>query len=128
MVNDMNYVHLESLKTVDASCNCKLQSSSFLLEFPEYSISAFRLFCLLKFISTLNCLDLFFVFLFSDFPLTFFWLKVYITTTLFRSVSTGKLSDQHMKTPLGGHQGSTDSLNTERPMDIGKKKLFFFFF
>ncbi|XP_039703408.1 serine/threonine-protein kinase ULK2 isoform X1 [Pteropus medius] len=35
-----------------------------------------------------------------------------------RSVSTGKLSDQQMKTPLGGHQGSTDSLNTERPMDI----------
>ncbi|TKC53159.1 hypothetical protein EI555_006657 [Monodon monoceros] len=36
-----------------------------------------------------------------------------------RSVSTGKLSDQPVKTPLGGHQGSTDSLNTERPMDIG---------
>ncbi|XP_059524436.1 serine/threonine-protein kinase ULK2 isoform X3 [Myotis daubentonii] len=36
-----------------------------------------------------------------------------------RSVSTGKLSDQQVKTPLGGHQGSTDSLNTERPMDIG---------
>ncbi|XP_066877854.1 serine/threonine-protein kinase ULK2 isoform X9 [Kogia breviceps] len=36
-----------------------------------------------------------------------------------RSVSTGKLSDQPIKTPLGGHQGSTDSLNTERPMDIG---------
>ncbi|XP_016051939.1 PREDICTED: serine/threonine-protein kinase ULK2 [Miniopterus natalensis] len=35
-----------------------------------------------------------------------------------RSVSTGKLSDQQVKTPLGGHQGSTDSLNTERPMDI----------
>nr|XP_058904400.1 serine/threonine-protein kinase ULK2 isoform X6 [Kogia breviceps] len=35
-----------------------------------------------------------------------------------RSVSTGKLSDQPIKTPLGGHQGSTDSLNTERPMDI----------
>ncbi|XP_053068593.1 serine/threonine-protein kinase ULK2 isoform X5 [Acinonyx jubatus] len=35
-----------------------------------------------------------------------------------RSVSTGKLSDQQVKIPLGGHQGSTDSLNTERPMDI----------
>uniref|UniRef100_A0A8C9DTV0 non-specific serine/threonine protein kinase n=1 Tax=Prolemur simus TaxID=1328070 RepID=A0A8C9DTV0_PROSS len=34
-----------------------------------------------------------------------------------RSVSTGKLSDQPVKTPLCGHQGSTDSLNTERPMD-----------
>ncbi|XP_035580461.1 serine/threonine-protein kinase ULK2 isoform X1 [Zalophus californianus] len=34
-----------------------------------------------------------------------------------RSVSTGKLSDQQVKIPLGGHQGSTDSLNTERPMD-----------
>uniref|UniRef100_A0A2K5SFX8 non-specific serine/threonine protein kinase n=1 Tax=Cebus imitator TaxID=2715852 RepID=A0A2K5SFX8_CEBIM len=34
-----------------------------------------------------------------------------------RSVSTGKLSDQQGKTPIGGHQGSTDSLNTERPMD-----------
>ncbi|XP_060251470.1 serine/threonine-protein kinase ULK2 isoform X9 [Ovis aries] len=36
-----------------------------------------------------------------------------------RSVSTGKLSDQQVKTPFGGHQGSTDSLNTERPMDTG---------
>ncbi|XP_057391699.1 serine/threonine-protein kinase ULK2 isoform X5 [Balaenoptera acutorostrata] len=36
-----------------------------------------------------------------------------------RSVSTGKLSDQPVKTPLGGHQGSTDSLSAERPMDIG---------
>ncbi|XP_032697231.1 serine/threonine-protein kinase ULK2 isoform X1 [Lontra canadensis] len=35
-----------------------------------------------------------------------------------RSVSAGKLSDQQAKIPLGGHQGSTDSLNTERPMDI----------
>ncbi|MBZ3889649.1 Serine/threonine-protein kinase ULK2 [Sciurus carolinensis] len=35
-----------------------------------------------------------------------------------RSVSTGKLSDQQVKASLGGHQGSTDSLNTERPMDI----------
>ncbi|XP_077924120.1 serine/threonine-protein kinase ULK2 isoform X2 [Halichoerus grypus] len=34
-----------------------------------------------------------------------------------RSVSTGKLSEQQVKIPLGGHQGSTDSLNTERPMD-----------
>ncbi|XP_074045340.1 serine/threonine-protein kinase ULK2 isoform X3 [Macrotis lagotis] len=39
--------------------------------------------------------------------------------TFGRSVSTGKLSDQQVKTPLGGqlYQGSTDSLNTERPMD-----------
>ncbi|XP_028564777.2 serine/threonine-protein kinase ULK2 isoform X1 [Podarcis muralis] len=40
--------------------------------------------------------------------------------TLFgRSVSTGKLSDQQAKAALGGQlcQGSTDSLNTERPMD-----------
>ncbi|XP_031210025.1 serine/threonine-protein kinase ULK2 isoform X2 [Mastomys coucha] len=35
-----------------------------------------------------------------------------------RSVSTGKLSEQQVKAPLGGHQGSTDSLNTERPMDV----------
>uniref|UniRef100_A0A8C4WQA2 non-specific serine/threonine protein kinase n=1 Tax=Gopherus evgoodei TaxID=1825980 RepID=A0A8C4WQA2_9SAUR len=36
-----------------------------------------------------------------------------------RSVSTGKLSDQQAKTILGGqlYEGSTDSLNTERPMD-----------
>uniref|UniRef100_H9G483 non-specific serine/threonine protein kinase n=1 Tax=Anolis carolinensis TaxID=28377 RepID=H9G483_ANOCA len=36
-----------------------------------------------------------------------------------RSVSTGKLSDQQAKAALGGqlYQGSTDSLNTERPMD-----------
>ncbi|XP_054427131.1 serine/threonine-protein kinase ULK2 isoform X2 [Pteronotus mesoamericanus] len=39
-------------------------------------------------------------------------------TVFGRSVSTGKLSDQQVKTPLGGHQGSTDSLNAERPMDI----------
>uniref|UniRef100_A0A8C2TY43 non-specific serine/threonine protein kinase n=1 Tax=Coturnix japonica TaxID=93934 RepID=A0A8C2TY43_COTJA len=39
--------------------------------------------------------------------------------TFGRSVSTGKLSDQQVKTNLGGqlYQGSTDSLNTERPMD-----------
>uniref|UniRef100_A0A8B9ZYE5 non-specific serine/threonine protein kinase n=1 Tax=Anas zonorhyncha TaxID=75864 RepID=A0A8B9ZYE5_9AVES len=39
--------------------------------------------------------------------------------TFGRSVSTGKLSDQQVKTTLGGqlYQGSTDSLNTERPMD-----------
>ncbi|XP_078010879.1 serine/threonine-protein kinase ULK2 isoform X3 [Phascolarctos cinereus] len=39
--------------------------------------------------------------------------------TFGRSVSTGKLSEQQVKTPLGGqlYQGSTDSLNTERPMD-----------
>ncbi|EHB08091.1 Serine/threonine-protein kinase ULK2 [Heterocephalus glaber] len=34
------------------------------------------------------------------------------------NVSTGKLSDQQIKVPLGGHQGGTDSFNTERPMDI----------
>ncbi|XP_053130686.1 serine/threonine-protein kinase ULK2 isoform X3 [Hemicordylus capensis] len=36
-----------------------------------------------------------------------------------RSVSTGKLSDQQAKVALGGqlYQGSTDSLNAERPMD-----------
>lgn len=45
-------------------------------------------------------------------------------TLPFRSVSAGKLSDQQVKMPLGGQQGSTDSLNTERPMDIGKKNLF----
>ncbi|XP_038614659.1 serine/threonine-protein kinase ULK2 isoform X2 [Tachyglossus aculeatus] len=40
--------------------------------------------------------------------------------TFGRSVSTGRLSDQQMKTPLGGqlYQGSTESLNAERPMDI----------
>ncbi|NXL43090.1 ULK2 kinase, partial [Podilymbus podiceps] len=40
-------------------------------------------------------------------------------TAFGRSVSTGKLSDQQVKTTLGGqlYQGSTDSLNTERPMD-----------
>ncbi|XP_067421925.1 serine/threonine-protein kinase ULK2 isoform X7 [Emydura macquarii macquarii] len=39
--------------------------------------------------------------------------------TFGRSVSTGKLSDQQAKTTLGGqlYQGSTDSLNAERPMD-----------
>uniref|UniRef100_A0A8C3WPX2 non-specific serine/threonine protein kinase n=1 Tax=Catagonus wagneri TaxID=51154 RepID=A0A8C3WPX2_9CETA len=35
-----------------------------------------------------------------------------------RSVSTGKLSDQQVRAPFGGHQGSADSLNTERPMDV----------
>ncbi|XP_042298280.1 serine/threonine-protein kinase ULK2 isoform X3 [Sceloporus undulatus] len=40
-------------------------------------------------------------------------------TVFGRSVSTGKLSDQQAKAALGGqlYQGSTDSLNTERPMD-----------
>lgn len=44
---------------------------------------------------------------------------------LSRSVSTGKLSDQQVKTALGGqlYQGSTDSLNTERPMDTGKEQM-----
>uniref|UniRef100_A0A8C4EYB4 non-specific serine/threonine protein kinase n=1 Tax=Dicentrarchus labrax TaxID=13489 RepID=A0A8C4EYB4_DICLA len=44
------------------------------------------------------------------------------TTTLYsspRSVSTGRLSEQPIRITLGGqaYQGSTDSLNTERPMD-----------
>ncbi|XP_007904392.1 serine/threonine-protein kinase ULK2 isoform X2 [Callorhinchus milii] len=40
-------------------------------------------------------------------------------TTFGRSVSTGKLSEQLVRTTFGGqpYQGSTDSLNTERPMD-----------
>ncbi|CAH2222499.1 serine threonine- kinase ULK2 isoform X1 [Pelobates cultripes] len=40
-------------------------------------------------------------------------------TTFGRSVSAGKLSDQTGRTTLGGqhYQGSTDSLNSERPMD-----------
>ncbi|XP_063002541.1 serine/threonine-protein kinase ULK2 [Elgaria multicarinata webbii] len=40
-------------------------------------------------------------------------------TVFGRSVSTGKLSDQQARAALGGqlYQGSTDSLNTERPMD-----------
>ncbi|XP_028276272.1 serine/threonine-protein kinase ULK2 [Parambassis ranga] len=39
--------------------------------------------------------------------------------TFGRSVSTGRLSDQPIRITLGGqaYQGSTDSLNTERPMD-----------
>ena len=55
--------------------------------------------------------------------LDFLKVYIYIIMFLFRSVSTGKLSDQQVKTPFGGHQGSTDSLNTERPMDTGKKNL-----
>uniref|UniRef100_A0A8C6SZF7 non-specific serine/threonine protein kinase n=1 Tax=Neogobius melanostomus TaxID=47308 RepID=A0A8C6SZF7_9GOBI len=41
------------------------------------------------------------------------------TRTFGRSVSTGRLSDQPIRITLGGqaYQGSTDSLNTERPMD-----------
>ncbi|XP_068124822.1 serine/threonine-protein kinase ULK2 isoform X2 [Hyperolius riggenbachi] len=40
-------------------------------------------------------------------------------TTFGRSVSAGKLSDQTSRATLGGqhYQGSTDSLNSERPMD-----------
>ncbi|KAF5901968.1 serine/threonine-protein kinase ULK2 isoform X1, partial [Clarias magur] len=40
-------------------------------------------------------------------------------TTFGRSVSTGRLSEQPVRITLGGqmYQGSTDSLNTERPMD-----------
>uniref|UniRef100_A0A8C7W0G9 non-specific serine/threonine protein kinase n=1 Tax=Oncorhynchus mykiss TaxID=8022 RepID=A0A8C7W0G9_ONCMY len=43
-------------------------------------------------------------------------------TTFGRSVSTGRLSEQPVRITLGGqpYQGSTDSLNTERPMDTGK--------
>nr|XP_033777445.1 serine/threonine-protein kinase ULK2 [Geotrypetes seraphini] len=39
--------------------------------------------------------------------------------TFGRSVSAGKLSEEQMRTTLGGqlYQGSTDSLNAERPMD-----------
>uniref|UniRef100_A0A3Q3K2N3 non-specific serine/threonine protein kinase n=1 Tax=Monopterus albus TaxID=43700 RepID=A0A3Q3K2N3_MONAL len=39
--------------------------------------------------------------------------------TFGRSVSTGRLSEQPVRITLGGqaYQGSTDSLNTERPMD-----------
>ncbi|XP_047247467.1 serine/threonine-protein kinase ULK2 [Girardinichthys multiradiatus] len=39
--------------------------------------------------------------------------------TFGRSVSTGRLSEQPIRITLGGqaYQGSTDSLNTERPMD-----------
>lgn len=38
-----------------------------------------------------------------------------------RSVSTGRLSEQPIRITLGGqaYQGSTDSLNAERPMDTG---------
>lgn len=41
------------------------------------------------------------------------------TRTFGRSVSTGRLSEPPIRIPLGGqaYQGSTDSLNTERPMD-----------
>uniref|UniRef100_A0A8D1KCP2 non-specific serine/threonine protein kinase n=2 Tax=Sus scrofa TaxID=9823 RepID=A0A8D1KCP2_PIG len=35
-----------------------------------------------------------------------------------RSVSAGKLSDPHVRAPLGGHQGGADSLSAERPMDV----------
>ncbi|XP_051522159.1 serine/threonine-protein kinase ULK2 isoform X3 [Myxocyprinus asiaticus] len=40
-------------------------------------------------------------------------------TSFGRSVSAGRLSEQPVRITLGGHpyQGSTDSLNTERPMD-----------
>uniref|UniRef100_A0A8C9TT56 non-specific serine/threonine protein kinase n=1 Tax=Scleropages formosus TaxID=113540 RepID=A0A8C9TT56_SCLFO len=43
-------------------------------------------------------------------------------TTFGRSVSTGRLSEQPVRITLGGqpYQGSTDSLNTERPMDTGE--------
>lgn len=51
---------------------------------------------------------------------------------LCRSVSTGRLSEQPIRITLGGqaYQGSTDSLNTERPMDTGQSTVFtltFFF-
>lgn len=40
----------------------------------------------------------------------------------YRSVSTGRLSEQPVRITLGGqtYQGSTDSLNMERPMDTGQ--------
>lgn len=46
----------------------------------------------------------------------------FFCTLLPRSVSTGKLSDQQAKAALGSqlYQGSTESLNIERPMDTGK--------
>uniref|UniRef100_A0A9J7ZSK2 non-specific serine/threonine protein kinase n=1 Tax=Cyprinus carpio carpio TaxID=630221 RepID=A0A9J7ZSK2_CYPCA len=42
-------------------------------------------------------------------------------TSFGRSVSAGRLSEQPVRITLGGqpYQGSTDSLNTERPMDTG---------
>lgn len=51
-----------------------------------------------------------------------FWFFSVVFALLPRSVSTGKLSDQQTKAALGSqlYQGSTDSLNTERPMDTGK--------
>lgn len=44
-----------------------------------------------------------------------------------RSVSTGRLSEQPIRITLGGqaYQGSTDSLNTERPMDTGMGTLLY---
>lgn len=44
-------------------------------------------------------------------------------SSLFRSVSAGKLSDPHVRAPLGGHQGGADSLSAERPMDVGEESL-----
>ncbi|XP_062873328.1 serine/threonine-protein kinase ULK2 isoform X2 [Trichomycterus rosablanca] len=46
-------------------------------------------------------------------------------TTFGRSVSTGRLSEHPVRITLGGqpYQGSTDSLNTERPMDTGSCNL-----
>ncbi|KAM6933169.1 serine/threonine-protein kinase ULK2 [Xenentodon cancila] len=45
--------------------------------------------------------------------------------TFGRSVSAGRLSDQPIRITLGGqaYQGSTDSLNTERPMDTAPSML-----
>lgn len=89
----------------------------------------------MKFISTLNVIYFCLLVLWLRINPFMAWLKSLLftcgffiikITLLFRSVSTGKLSDQQVKTPLGGHQGSTDSLNTERPMDIGKRKPFVF--
>lgn len=57
------------------------------------------------------------------YSLCFMLLHFISMSTLFphRSVSTGRLSDQPIRITLGGqaYQGSTDSLNTERPMDTG---------
>lgn len=43
----------------------------------------------------------------------------------YRSVSTGRLSDHPIRITLGGqpYQGSSDSLNTERPMDTGTEQI-----
>lgn len=105
----MYHIHLEFfLKNTDVSSNCIELFLSFL---NKLYILARK------------------VYLYPELFFINFWKKkkkkkhlflIHITI-FFRSVSTGKLSEQQVKAPLGGHQGSTDSLNTERPMDVGKK-------